>query len=74
MLQGMGMQHTSEAESFMCWCLSQCIAAKDIDAQFKTRNNEDWLIRHDLLKKIDKQTYQLTKKAKGLLWSVFGKE
>lgn len=72
MLAGMGLEHTSEAESFMAWCLSQCIQAKDFAAKFTTRHNEDWLIRYDLLKKVGKQTYQLTQKAKGLLYVHYG--
>ncbi len=69
-----GEYHASEKESFMAWCLSQCLAAKDIDAEFKTRNNEDCMVEIDMLLKVKKQTYRLTHKAKGLLWVHYGKE
>lgn len=74
MLAEMHLQHTSETEGFMAWFLAQCIDAKDIDAEIKTRNCEDHMTGLQLLKKVSKKTYKLTTKAKGLLFAHYGKD
>lgn len=73
MLEQMHLQHTSETEGFMAWFLGQCIDANDLDAEIKTRNCEDHMTVLDLLEKVGKKTYKLTRKAKGLLYVHYAK-
>jgi len=68
-----GERHACEREAFMAWCLSQCIAANNINAEFETADNEDGMVEIDMLRKIKDKTYQLTRKAKGLLFAHYGK-
>lgn len=70
-----GMNQASEKESFMCWFLRQCIKAGNINAEVKTRNDEDYMSGEHLgmLEKVSTKTYKLTIKAKGLLYAHFGK-
>lgn len=63
-----------EIESFMWWFLIQCWEKNDIDAIIQTECNEDHLVEMRFLIKKGIQQYQLSKKAKGLLYSVYGKE
>lgn len=69
------LEHASEKERFMTWCLIQCIEAENLDVDIKTLNNEDYMCENPikLLLKIEKQTYRLTIKAKGLLYAYYGK-
>ena len=67
-----GECHASEKESFMAWCLIQCIKANNLDAEFETVDNEDGMVDIDMLKKVKEKTYQLTQKAKGLLFAHYG--
>ena len=68
-----GEQHASEKESFMAWCLSQCIKSNNLDAEFETVANEDVMVTIDMLEKVADKTYRLTRKAKGLLYAHYGK-
>ncbi|MCK5606654.1 hypothetical protein KAR91_32430 [Candidatus Pacearchaeota archaeon] len=68
-----GERQASEKEGFMAFFLAQCIKAGDIDAEIKTVSNEDYMEGLGYLKKVKKQTYQLTKKSKGLLFAYYGK-
>lgn len=68
-----GERHASEKESFMAYCLSQCLEAGNIDAEFKTVANEDGMAKIGMLKKVGDKTYRLTRKAKGLLFAHYGK-
>ena len=71
-----GFEHASEKEAFMAWCLIQCIEAKDLNVDIKTPNNEDYMCENPikLLLKTGKQTYRLAIKAKGLLYTYYGKQ
>lgn len=69
-----GEENASEKESFMAWCLSQCIKAGNLDAEFKTVANEDGMVGIDMLEKLGDKTYRLTRKAKGLLFAHYGKQ
>ena len=68
-----GEHHASEKESFMAWFLRQCITERSINAKIKTIGNEDCMVKIDMLKKVANKTYQLTRKAKGLLFAYYGK-
>ena len=67
-----GEKNASEKESFMAWFLGQCIEAGEINAEIKTRNDEDYMEGLGYLKKVQKQTYRLTTKSKGLLFAHYG--
>jgi len=64
--------NASEKENVLAFILTQCIeAGKWIP--FKMKYRHDSMVTDGLLEKIEDKTYELTTKAKGLLYSFYGK-
>ncbi len=60
-----------EIEQFMAWFLRQCIEKGDIDADIRTRMNEDYLCDRDILIKTGTQRYRLSESSKQILHDVY---
>lgn len=73
MLAGLDLSHTSECEAMLAWLLAKCIEQNSWDAVTTTHNHPK-MVSAGLLEKVDEKQYTLTTKAKGLLYSHYGKE
>jgi hypothetical protein len=73
MLAGLGLSHTSECESMLAWILIKCIKQNSWDA-VATAHSHPSLMQAGLVEQIGDRMYKLTTKAKGLLYSHYGKE
>jgi len=73
MLAGLGLSHTSECESMLAWLLTKCIERNSWDAVTTTHRHPN-LVQAGLVEEVSEKQYKLTTKAKGLLYSHYGKE
>ncbi|BAS55309.1 hypothetical protein NIES2135_54120 [Leptolyngbya boryana NIES-2135] len=69
-----GYRNACQKESLLAWMLSQCVEAGEwiaIPCQYQ----HDDLVKDEILIPTEQECcYRLSKKAKGLLYSVYGKE
>lgn len=74
MLAGLGLSpHTNECESVLAWLLSKSIEQNSWEA-ITTTHYHPKLVQAGLVEEIGEKQYKLTIKAKGLLYSQYGKE
>jgi hypothetical protein len=73
MLAGLGLSHISECEAVLDWILIKCIEQNSWDA-VTTRHNHPNLVQAGLVEEVSDRKHKLTTKAKGLLYSHYGKE
>lgn len=71
MLAGMGLSHNHECETFLAWMLIQCQERGEW-AVITTQKTHPTLVSAGLLAEMGERQYQLTQKAKGLLYSHYG--
>lgn len=73
MLLGMELINTHQAESLLAWMLVECIdASKWITIQ--TKHDHGGLVAAGLLREVGERQYQLTERAKGLLYGCYAAE
>lgn len=68
-----GIIHAYETESLLAWMLTQCINAGDF-IPVQTVASWPTAVHAGLLNEEGERLYTLTAKAKGLLYSVYGKD
>lgn len=73
MLAGLGLSNTNECESMLAWLLNKSIEQDSWDAVTTTHKHPK-LVQAGLAEEIGEKQYKLTTKAKGLLYSHYGKE
>ena len=67
-----GYRNASEKEGLLCFILSECTDAGEFK-EVKTKYSHKSMVQDGLLEEVREKTYKLTKKSKGLLYSVYGK-
>jgi predicted transcriptional regulator len=69
-----GYKHACEKESIMRIILTKCIEAGNLDETVTTKYSHPTMVDDGLLERVGKRRYRLTRKGKGLLYTVYGKE
>jgi hypothetical protein len=69
-----GYTHAYEKERNLAVILRKCIEAGDLNAAIATQHDHPTMVSDGLLTRVAERMYRLTTKAKGLLYSVYGKE
>ena len=69
-----GYKHATEKETLMSLILSECIEAGDLDKVIMTEYSHPTMVDDGLLERVGEKRYKLTRKGKGLLYTVYGKE
>ena len=69
-----GYQNASEKESTLAFILSEALKAGDLNTAVNTTHNHPDMVGYGLLIEVSEREYRLSKKAIGLLYSVYGKE
>lgn len=69
-----GYKHAMEKESVMRIILEKCFEAANLDEAVTTKHSHPTMVDDGLLERVGERQYRLTRKGKGLLYTVYGKE
>lgn len=69
-----GYKHATEKETVMHIVLKGCFEAGNLDEPVTTKHSHPTMVDDGLLERVGEKRYKLTRKGKGLLYTVYGKE